>query len=183
VIVADELQPGHDLETDFDAAFWLCSCRVDTRHQWRCVERLDLCGFERDGDAVEVRILWVTHKSSPFSSPMKALVKSASDGRIKILSLRLPAIAERSSPATRQSTIAKRAPGLASNGRRSGKYRFAGPAGTRSRSPADLVVSPCILSLSSPHACGVFELHFSCAVHSEPGHSPIGARHGTRHTL
>jgi hypothetical protein len=137
----------------------------------------------RADDGAEANTQWVRPQTSPFSSPMKALVKSPSDGRIKILSLRLPAIAERSSPATRQSTIAKRAPGLASGGRRSGKYRFAGPAGTRSRSPADLVVSPCILSLSSPHACGVFELHFTCAVHSEPGHSPIGARHGTRHTL
>jgi hypothetical protein len=38
------------------------------RKLWRCVERLDLCGFERDGDAAEVCILWVTHKISPFSS-------------------------------------------------------------------------------------------------------------------
>src|SRR6516164_2627352 len=35
----------------------------------RCVERLELGGFEHDDDAAEVRILWVTHKTSLCSSP------------------------------------------------------------------------------------------------------------------
>ncbi len=45
-------------------------------------------------------------------------------------------VSERSSPATRQSRGAKRTAGPALDGRRSGGYRFPGPAGARSLSPS-----------------------------------------------